>query len=238
MAESGLLSDEGFVAVARRYVAFCAIDSKAAGWKYGDLREQKHLLGLQSLAFFDAEGALLVQVPFDQRTVAGLLAVGARAERYVELRAAVAAGKAEAGAPFLLLQLEEGQVDLAAATATRERLGAIADADLRSAIDARLVDLRIATELRAVGQQQRHTLGPRFYALLKDGPRPSLAVSRGFHYAMLEWAEREHDALAFRAALDDMARVLAITDAGKPWVEPLLARYREILAGLERGGGK
>jgi hypothetical protein len=167
--------------------------------------------------------------------VAGLSESGRRAERYVALRAAVAAGRSEAGPPFLLLQLEEAQLELAAATAARERLGTIADEALRTEIDARLVDLRISTQLRAVGQADRHTLGKQFFAVLRHGPRPSVRVSRGFHYAMLEWAERERDAVAFRAALADMERVLAITDPGKPWVEPLLARYLATLAGLQGG---
>lgn len=185
------------------------------------------------MAFFDAEGNVLVTVPFDQHTVPGVLQQGVRAEQYVALRAAVAAGDEKAGAPFLLMQLEETQLDLATATATRSKLGAVADVALREAIDARLVDLRISTELRSVGQAERHTLGKQFFATLQNGPKPSLHVSRGFHYAMLEWAEREHDAVAFCAALDDMTRMLAITDPGKQWVEPLLAGYRKKLAQLQ-----
>jgi len=176
---------------------------------------------------------VLVTVPYDQHTVPALLQQGLRAEGYVALRAAVAAGDAKAGAPFLLLQLEEAQLDLAGATAIREKLGAIADAELCFAIDARLVDLRISTDLRSVGQAERHTLGKQFFAMLQNGRKPSLRVSRGFHYAMLEWAERQHDAVAFRTALDDMTRVLAITDPGKPWVEPLLTRYRTTLSELQ-----
>jgi hypothetical protein len=234
VTESGLLSDDGFAEVARRYVAFCHIESKVAGSKNQDLRTQKKLMGLPSLAFLDADGVVLVTVPFDERTVAGVLQYGRRAEEYVRLRTAVAAGDADARAPFLRLQLEEGHLELAAAIATRERIGTIADADLRAAIDAMLVDLRIGTELRAVGQKERYTLGKRFYAILQAGPQPSVRVSRGFHYAMLEWAERERDVVAFGAALADFTRVLAITDPGKPWVEPMLERYRATLAGLEK----
>ena len=57
MTESGLLSDDEFAEVARRYVAFCHIDSKVAGNKHPELRTQKKLMGLPSLAFLDAEGA-------------------------------------------------------------------------------------------------------------------------------------------------------------------------------------
>ncbi len=198
------------------------------------MREQKGLRGLPSLAFLDAEGSVLVTVPADERTVAGLLRCGRRAEQYVALRDAVAKGDADATAPFLLLQLEEAQLDLPSATKRREQLGTIADAALRLAIDSRLVDLGIATELRAVAQDERHTLGKRFYAILCSGPKPSVRVSRGFHFAMLEWAERERDAVVFRAALDDLTTVVTITDGGKPWVEPLLARYRATLARLEQ----
>lgn len=209
-----------------------------AGWKHADLRERKQLVGLPSLAFLDAEGEVLVKVPFDAFTIDGLRGAGRRAERYVALRAAAAAGKVEAEAPLLLLRLEEGQLELPAALAARERLGAIADAELAAAIEARLVDLRIGTALRAAGQAQRYRLGPQFFAMLRDGPKPSVHASRGFHYAMLEWAERERDAAAFRIALDDLSRVLAITDAGKPWVEPLLARCRDTLMQFEKAAGR
>lgn len=238
MTESGLLSDDEFAEVARRYVAFCHIDSKVAGNKHPELRTQKKLMGLPSLAFLDAVGTVLVTVPYEQRTVAGVLQCGRRAEEYVRLRAAVAAGDAQSGAPFLRMQLEEGHLELAAAIACRERIGTIADAELRAEIDAMLVDLCIGTELRAVGQKDRHTLGKRFYERLLAGPQPSVRVSRGYHYAMLEWAERERDVVAFGAALADFTRVLAITDPGKPWVAPMLARYRATLAGMEKDRDK
>jgi len=220
--------------VAQRYVAFCHIDAKVAGWKYPDLQTQKKLIGLPSLAFLDAEGNVLVKVPFDARTVQGVLQAGKRAEQYVAWRSAVAAGDVAAKAPFLHLQLEEGQLELAAAVSARQQLAAAGDANLLAAIDTQIVDLRIATELRAVGQAERHTLGKHFLAQLRNGPKPSPRASRGFHYAMLEWAERERDAAAFRDALDDFTRVLAITDAQSPWVEPLLAGYRAKLRELQQ----
>ncbi|MBK8098705.1 MAG: hypothetical protein IPK26_16455 [Planctomycetes bacterium] len=203
------------------------------GRKHGELRAQKQLPGLPSLAFLDAEGQVLVKVPFDQFTIEGLDASSRRAQRYVDLRADVAAGKADPAAPLLLLRLEEGQLELPAAQAERERIGVIANKELQTAIDTRLVDLRIATALRAAGQAERHRLGPEFFAMLRDGPKPSAHASRGFHYAMLEWAELQGDAAAFRMALDDLTRVLTITDAGKAWVEPLLQRYQKTLTRLE-----
>ncbi|MBK9387083.1 MAG: hypothetical protein IPN34_19890 [Planctomycetes bacterium] len=205
-----------------------------AGRKHADLREQKKLINMPSLAFLDAEGEVLVKVPFDQRTVASVLDRGRRAEQYVALRAAVAAGDAKAGAPFLLLQLEEGQLELEAAMERRARVGSIEDAALRAAIDALIVDLRISNELRAVGQEELHTLGKRYYEQLQNGPQPSVQVSRGFYFAILDWAERERNTVAFEAALADLTRVLAITNPGKPWVDRLLERYRETLAGMRR----
>lgn len=192
------------------------------------------MIGLPSLAFLDAEGNVLVVVPFDARTVQGVLQAGKRAEQYVALRAALAAGDDKAKAPFLRLQLEERQLELAAAVAAREGLPTNEDAALLAAIDTLIVDLRIATELRAVGQEERHTLGKRFYAQLRNGPKPSVRASRGFHYAMLEWAERERDATAFREALDDFTRVLAIADPESAWVAPMLDRYQAKLRELQR----
>lgn len=191
-------------------------------------------MGLPSLALFDAEGTLLVTVPYQVRSVEGLLAIGARAEQFVKMRTAVADGDPASRAPFLLMQLEEGQLELAAAKSLRQQVPGSTNEKVRAAIDERLVDLDVATALRASGQAGRAALGPRFLEMLRKGPKPSVHVSRGFHYAMLEWAERERDAAAFREALSDMTRVLAITDPGKPWVEPLLVGYRQKLTELER----
>ena len=193
---------------------------------------------MPSLAFLDAEGDVLVVVPFDARTVHGVLQAGRRAERYVALRAAVAAGDAKAKAPFLCMQLEEHQLELPAAVAARAKLAPDEDAKVLAAIDTMIVDLRIATELRAVGQRDRHTLGKQFYEQLRHGPKPSVHASRGFHYAMLEWAERERDTAVFRAALDDFTRVLAITDPDSAWVAPMLDGYRATLKTLEAAGGR
>ena len=48
--------------IAEDFVLFCSIDSKAKSWKNGDLRQQKKLTGLPSLAFLDAEGAVLIKI--------------------------------------------------------------------------------------------------------------------------------------------------------------------------------
>jgi hypothetical protein len=205
--------------------------------KYPDLRSRKGLLGLPSIAFLDAEGTVLVNVPVDRRSVDGFAEVGARAREYVRLRAASARGEVAAQAAFLLMQLEERQVDLADATRRRQAwtdARRAIDRELLAAIDRRVVDLRIETAVRVAGQKERHTLGPRFLRQLREGPRPSAHVSRGFWFAILEWAERERDVAAFRAGYEGMKGALAVTDPGEPWVENLLARYRAKLDELRR----
>lgn len=213
---------------------FCSIEVPGdGGTREPGLREAKGLVGLPSLAFLDAEGDVLITVPFAERTIDGLRHRHERARDYLRLRAAAADDPVAAGR-FLRMQLEEGQLGAESAHARRRALPADLDADLLAAIDLSLLDLDVSAALAAAGQQGRHELGPRFLRMLREGPRPSARVSRGFWYAMLEWAERARDCDAFAEALDGMQRALEVTDRGAAWVEPLLERYRKQLAAMRR----
>jgi hypothetical protein len=209
---------------------FCNI---AVPGRADPLREARQLSGYPSVAWLDGAGDVVMPVPYQDRTVAGFRRSLARAQEYVRLRAASADGDTEATVRFLHMQLQEHQVDHATALRRRAALETD-DAELLAAIDQLLVDLGIGEEIRAAGQQGRHRLGPRFLAMLEDGPRPSPQVSRGFWYAILEWAERERDAAAFRRGLDAFRTALRTTDPDAPWVGPLLARYEAQLRELER----
>ena len=59
---------------------FCSIDSDAAGWKNGDLRERKKLRGLPSVSFLESNGDPVIYVPYQQRSVDGFRAIGKRAQ--------------------------------------------------------------------------------------------------------------------------------------------------------------
>lgn len=213
---------------------FCYIESELA--TPPELRKRKGLTGLPSVAFLDAGGDVLVTVPFDRRTMDGLRAHGARAGRYVELRTAAAAGDLRAGAEFLRMQLEERQLSLAQATARQAALGEIGDTELAETIGARIVDLEIEAALRAqsTAKKPRAALGPEFLEIHRNGPHPSVHVSRGFWFAILEWAEQERDVEAFEAALEGMRRALRTTDPDAAWVPRLLGDYEQKLRALRR----
>lgn len=211
---------------------FCHIASELS--KHPKLREEKGLVGLPSLAFLDASGAVLVKVPFDQRTVDGLRAFGARAHRYVELRTATAAGDNGAAAAFLYMQMEERQLSHQQAKACRAAIEAIDDIDLAARIDARIIDLEVEAALRAqsTARAPRADLGPRFLEMHRSGPHPSEHVSRGFWFAILEWAEAQSDVDVFTEGLDGMRRSLETTDPGATWVPRLLGDYEAKLRAL------
>lgn len=225
---------------------FCHIDSRVAGRKHATLRKDTGLTGLPSLAFLDGEGRVLVRVPTDERTVEGFRRAGARAERFVQLREASATGDLRAAAEFLRMQLEERQLDHHAALQRRRALSSSGMEDARddakpkpdartlAIIDGMLIDLGVSTDLRKATQKRRYTLGPRFLEMWREGPKPTARVSRGFWFAILEWAEREKDAKVFAEALDGMRASLAVTDPGKSWVPGLLRRYETTLARLRR----
>ena len=211
---------------------FCHVASELS--QHPKLREEKGLVGLPSLAYLDASGAVLVKVPFDQRTLDGLRAVGARAHRYVELRTAAASGDSAAAAAFLYMQMEERQLSLEQAKACRDSIETIEDANLAARIDARIIDLEVEAALRAqsTARAPRADLGPRFLAMHRNGPHPSPHVSRGFWFAILEWAEAEPDVDVFSEGLAGMRRSLATTDPDATWVPRLLGDYEAKLRAL------
>ena len=227
---------------------FCSIDHKVPGRPQGALRAELGLVGLPSMAFLDPDGAVLVQVPHDARTVDGLRAAGARATRYVELRAS-APKDVHAAAAFLRMQFEERQLTLEEGAARwanlRERCGAQEaelDAQLAAHLEARLLDLRIQARLAATRAGQPaggidmaayRAAGKDFLQRLREGPHPTPYVSRGYWYAMLEYAESASDAAAFREVLDAFTAALAVTAPDATWVPPLLERYRATLRALE-----
>lgn len=198
-----------------------------------DLRTEKALVGFPSVAWIDHDGVVLLKVSVEDRTVAGVRRSLARAKDYVRLRAETAEGEPEATARFLLMQIEERQVEYEEAKQRRSKLG-FDDAGLLAEIDQWIVDLEISAAMRKVGQKGRYTLGERFLRQLEEGPRPSPRVSRGFWYAILEWAQREKDAASFRKGLDGFREALKVSDPGAKWVGPMLKRYEDKLRELER----
>lgn len=211
---------------------FCHIDSKVKGLKHPDLRKEKKLTGLPSLAFLDDKGVVLLKVPFQQRTIPGLRKSAARAGEYLRLRAAVAKGDAKARPLFLRMQMQERQLDLP--TAQKLRKGLEGKPELLAELDLLLLHLSISTRLREAGQKKRAELGPEFWKMWTQGPKPGLAVGRGYWYAVLEWAERERKVEVFAQALQAFRDSLAVTDPGATWVPNLLRRYEVKLAELRK----
>ena len=82
-------------------------------------------------------------------------------------------------------------------------------AKLATILDRQIFHLRINDRDSAPkGRKGRHELGARYYAMWTKGPKPGLDVSRGFWYAILEWAERERTSSnEFGIALDGYAAV-------------------------------
>lgn len=237
MVEGGPLSSPEFKQLAENFVLFCFIAHGPRDPEKPDLARRKQLIGYPSLAYLDSQGTVLVKVPFDRRSVKGIAATGDRAHAYLRLRAAAAKGDLAAKARLLRMQIEERQVDHAAAAEIRQQLGEIADTKLRATLDRLILDLEVSALLRTHGQKGRHKLGPEFLTMLRDGPRPSPRVSRGFWFAILEWAERKGDAKAFAEGLAGFRAALEITDPDAAWKAKLLRGYAarlEVLQGKKR----
>ena len=204
---------------------FCSIDSKAKGRKHGALRAQKKLQGIPSIAFLDAEGRVLVKLR-DRATVwRQFETLGRLAEHYVRCRDGAAKGNPQHKARFLQLQMAERQLTLAAALKIRGEVAATLDKRMAKILDTGILHLRISEELRAKGQKRRYELGPRFYRMWIEGPKPAVWVSRGYWFAILEWAEREKKAAEYAVAVEGLRLSIRYTDPGATWAPKLLSRY-------------
>lgn len=205
---------------------FCHPESEAKAAKHQGLGKQKGLQGLPSIAFFTADGEVVVQVPPAVHTVARFAHYAERAQQLLRWRAAAAKGDARAAAALLVAQLEERQLDRAAAEAARGKLADETPSE-RARLDELLLDLRIGEELLAAGQDaaSRRGLGKRYLAMLATGPRPSAQVSRGFWFVMLEHAEAVGDADGFAVGLEGLRGNVERTANGAEWGTRLLAEY-------------
>ncbi len=211
---------------------YCHIHSDAEGARDQELREKRKRLSLPGLVFLDVDGEVLVQVPHGRSSVGGISATGRRAERYLELRAKAAENQ-EARAAFLQMQLEERQLDYAAATKAYASIDSMTSVQ-RARLDELLLYLKISTEVNAKGQRGRWELGKRYWRMWQSESRPGVHVSRGYWWAILDWAERERDLESYAQAIEAFRSVLEQTDKGKAWVAPLIARCEKRLVELRR----
>lgn len=205
---------------------FCHPESEAKAAKHQGLGKQKGLQGLPGIAFFTADGEVVVQVPPAAHSVARFARYAERAQQLLRWRAAAAKGDARAAAALLVAQLEERQLDRAAAEAARGQLADETPSE-RARLDELLLDLRIGEELLAAGPDaaNRRALGKRYLAMLATGPRPSPLVSRGFWFVVLEHAEAVGDAEGFDVGLVGLRGNVERTANGAEWGTRLLAEY-------------
>lgn len=233
MTEAGPLSDPAFATFAKDVVLFCHPESDAKAAKHKGLGKQKGVTGLPGIAFFTADGEVVVQIPASPHSVAQFEHYQQRAQQLLQWRAAAAKGEARAAAALLVAQLEERQLDRKAALARRAALHDETEAE-RARLDELLLDLRIGEELLPVQSDTaaRQRLGARFLAMLREGTRPSADVSRGFWFVILEHSEAAGDADGFGLGLDGLRRNVARTSNGAEWGTKLVAGYEAKLARL------
>jgi hypothetical protein len=179
-------------------------------------------------------------VPFKQRTIPGLHKSAERAREYLRLRAASAKDDPKAKALFLRMQLQERQLDLS--TALKKRSGLEARPSLLADLDLLILHLRIRTRIQthlersplAERAKRRAELGPEFWKLWTDGPKPGPRVGRGYWFAILEWAESEKKVDVYAKALEALRVSLDVTDPDATWVPGLLRRYEARLTALRK----
>jgi hypothetical protein len=214
-------------------VLFCHPESEAKAARHKGLGKQKGVTGLPGIAFFTADGEVVVQIPASAHSVAQFEHYERRARQLLQWRAAAAKGDARAAAALLVAQLEERQLDRAAAMAQRNKLHDETDAE-RARLDELLLDLRIGEQLMPVqgDTAARQQLGAKFLAMLAAGSRPSADVSRGFWFVILEHCEEAGDVDGFRIGLEGLRVNVARTSGGAEWGTKMLAGYEQKLEQL------
>ncbi|HEX5052063.1 MAG TPA: hypothetical protein VFZ65_09845 [Planctomycetota bacterium] len=218
---------------------FCHPESDATAAKHKGLGKQLGVVGLPGIAFLTATGEVVVQIPASEHSVAQFERYAARAHQLLAWRAAAAGGDGRAAAALLIAQLEERQLDRAAAEVLRRALHD-ETGDEKARLDELLLDLRIGEELRAAGSDRavRRALGARYLGMLRHGPVPSPDVSRGFWYVILEHCEAAGDADGFAAGLEGMRVNVARTSNGAEWGRQLLSDCEAKLAKLRAPNGR
>lgn len=215
---------------------FCHPESEAKAAKHKGLGKQLGVTGLPGLAFLTADGEVVVKIPASLHSVAQFEQYGARARQLLAWRAAAANGDARAAASLLIAQLEERQLDLAAAELRRRQLPGETGAE-RARLDELLLDRRIEAEMQPVHSDLagRRRLGAKYLAMLRDGPRPSADVTRGFWFVILEHCEAVGDADGFAEALAGLRGNVQRTAGGAEWGQKLVAGYEAKLQRLRAG---
>jgi hypothetical protein len=217
-------------------VLFCHPESEAKAAKHKGLGKEKGLTGLPAIGFLEPDGAVVVQVPPSEHSVAQFEHYGQRARQLLRWRAAARKGDARAAAALLIAQLEERQLLRPAAEARRALLKD-ETGDEHKRLDELMLDLRIGEELIPVHDDlaARQKLGTRYLAMLNSGTRPSDSVSRGFWFVILEGSEAAGDAAGFATGLAGLRRNVELTSGGAAWGVKMLAEYEEKLARLKAG---
>lgn len=233
MTEAGPLSEPAFATFAKDFVLFCQPESEAKSNRHPGLGKKLGVSGLPGIAFLTAEGEVVVQVPASVHSVAQFEHYAQRARQLLQWRAAAKDGDARAAVSLLIAQLEERQLDRAAATARRGTLHGETAAE-KARLDELLLDLRLQEELQAVHDDAaaRRALGGKYLAMLAAGQKPSPAVSRGFWFVILEHSEAAGDVDGFGVGLEGLRQDVARTAAGAEWGTRMLADYEAKLVRL------
>lgn len=212
---------------------FCHPESEASTAKHKGLAKTLGVAGLPGIAFLTQDGSVVVQIPASEHSVAQFERYAARARQLLDWRAAADRGDARAAVSLLVAQIEERQLDLAAAEKRRAALAGETDAE-RARLDELLLDRRIEAEIASVHGDlaARRRLGAKYLAQLRTGPRPSADVTRGFWFVILEHCEASRDADGFALGLDGLRENVRRTANGAEWGRRLVADHEAKLAGL------
>ena len=235
MLEGGLLSSDEFVAWSRNHVRLLHVTSQVEGEPYPDLLSEKGFRSFPSIAFLDGAGEVIA-VHSGVRDLDGLAKTAARADEYLGVRAAAAAGDAASRARLVVHDIELGRFDY---TEGQLRLDAARDAltpEQVARADTALIGIQynaLAMELSSrAGQwtreeymQQHEQLAELFW---RAGRTPSGRLGVSVLRSVLRGAERASDRDRFAAALAEFRRRYGDQDA----YASRIAEYERVLEGM------
>lgn len=226
------LSDDSFPAMAKNFVLFMHVTSKAPGDRHQDLLKEKEGAAFPYVAVLDAEGALVARHR-GKRTASGLKEFGDKALAYVEAKKKAAAGdkKAKIQADLVRLDLDLDRKKLEEAQAFVRDVGDLT-AEQEKYVDGLLASIEVnelSTKTRGNVSAQVEA-GGKCVEMKEAGRAPTdFTAVLGFWHLIGLRAESRRDAALYEEALGALRK----TCGDDPFFANFLADKEKRLAALK-----
>ncbi len=227
-----MLSTSEFATWATKVVLFLHNTSRVDDEPYPTLLHEKGGNGFPTVSYLDAEGGLLKQVGH-VTPVAELETAWQGLQAWTALRAAVAAGKADAGKQLELFRMELAMGNRPFAEMVKRRQGVTIADNEETAVAQQLVNLQFTEILRGTPRDQQHVGGEKFVAMFREQRIPATTTETSYWQYMFAFATHKNDVALFEELLAHLKKA----KAGDQRLQRYLGQLEDQLTKMKAGKG-